>query len=94
MSACTGGSGTRLTLVSVGGIADPEEAWQRIRDGATLLELYTSFIYEGPLVARRIHAGLLTRMKRDGFVRLRDAIGVDAGRDVGAADAALRGTAS
>jgi len=67
--------GDRLTLVSAGGIATADDAWLRITHGATLLELYTSFVYEGPLVAYRIHRGLETRLARHGFSTLREAIG-------------------
>ncbi|NUP04890.1 MAG: quinone-dependent dihydroorotate dehydrogenase [Polyangiaceae bacterium] len=68
--------GKRLVLVSVGGIATAEDAWQRITHGATLLELYTSFIYEGPLVAYRIHDGLRTRLAERGLERLEQAVGL------------------
>jgi len=63
------------TLVGVGGIATAEDAWQRIVHGATLLELYTSFIYEGPLVAHRIHEGLSERLAKHGLRSLEEAVG-------------------
>ncbi|MCH1868583.1 quinone-dependent dihydroorotate dehydrogenase [Nocardioides sp. CFH 31398] len=52
-------AGDRLTLVSVGGIADAAEASERLRDGATLLQSYTGFVYEGPAFVRRTVAGLV-----------------------------------
>jgi dihydroorotate dehydrogenase len=67
--------GDKVTLVSVGGIETADDAWQRITHGATLLELYTSFIYRGPLVAFRIHEGLKQRLAENGFANLRDAVG-------------------
>jgi len=67
--------GDKVTLVSVGGIETADDAWQRITHGATLLELYTSFIYKGPLVAFRIHEGLKERLAENGFAHLRDAVG-------------------
>ena len=49
--------GDRVTLVGVGGIEDAEDAWQRILAGATLVQGYSAFIYEGPFWARAIHRG-------------------------------------
>ncbi|GGJ37200.1 quinone-dependent dihydroorotate dehydrogenase [Deinococcus roseus] len=70
--------GKNLPLVSVGGIFTADEAYWRLRAGASLLQVYTSFIYEGPQLAANLNRGILDRLKADGFVRLEDAIGVDA----------------
>lgn len=70
--------GKDLPLVSVGGIFTPDEAYWRLRAGACLLQVYTSFIYEGPKLASHLNRGILDRLKADGFARLEDAIGVDA----------------
>jgi len=70
--------GARLTLIGVGGIETPEDAWARIRAGASLVQVYTGFIYEGPLLARRLALGLGALATRDGFARVQDAVGVDA----------------
>jgi dihydroorotate dehydrogenase len=51
-------AGDRLVLIAVGGIETPDDAWQRLQAGATLLQGYTAFIYSGPLWAHRVHAGL------------------------------------
>lgn len=67
--------GTNLTLVAVGGIENADDAWERIVSGASLVQLYTAFIYEGPLLARRIALGLLERAKSAGFERVQDAVG-------------------
>ncbi len=67
--------GDRLVLVSVGGICTPDDAWARIRAGATLLQGYTGFIYGGPLWARRMHNGLARRAQLYGFASVADAIG-------------------
>jgi dihydroorotate dehydrogenase len=67
--------GRSMVLISVGGIDSAEEAWARIVNGATLLELYTSFIYEGPLVAYRIHRGLAARVRQAGFSSISEAVG-------------------
>jgi dihydroorotate dehydrogenase len=52
-------AGDRLVLVAVGGIETPDDAWERLRAGATLVQAYTGFIYGGPLWPRRMHAGLV-----------------------------------
>jgi dihydroorotate dehydrogenase len=56
-------AGDRLVLIAVGGIETPEDAWERLRAGATLVQGYTGFIYGGPLWPRRVHAGLARRMR-------------------------------
>ena len=51
-------AGDRLVLIAAGGIETPDDAWERLRAGATLVQAYTGFIYGGPLWPRRMHAGL------------------------------------
>lgn len=68
----------QLPLISVGGIDSAEEAYVRIRAGASLVQLYTSLVYEGPKLVRRIKQGLLRLLSRDGFSSLSEAIGLDA----------------
>ncbi|MFK7985455.1 MAG: quinone-dependent dihydroorotate dehydrogenase [Sandaracinaceae bacterium] len=65
----------RLTLVAVGGIETADDAWERVRAGASLVQIYTGFIYGGPLTPRRIALGLLERAHRAGFTRVADAVG-------------------
>lgn len=67
----------RVPIVGVGGIFTPEDAYRRIRAGATLLQLYTGLIYEGPGLPRRIVGGLSALLRRDGL-ELAQAIGADA----------------
>jgi dihydroorotate dehydrogenase len=67
--------GDRLVLVSVGGVSSADDAWARIRAGATLVQLYTGFVYGGPLLPRRIAAGLAQKAKEAGFARVQDAVG-------------------
>jgi dihydroorotate dehydrogenase len=67
--------GDRLVLVSVGGIATADDAWERIRAGATLLQLYTALIYEGPSLPGKLTTGLLERAKREGFATVQQAVG-------------------
>jgi dihydroorotate dehydrogenase len=55
--------GERLVLVSVGGISNAEDAWERLQAGATLLQAYTGFVYGGPLWAWRVNRGLARRIR-------------------------------
>ncbi len=56
-------AGDRLVLIAAGGIETPDDAWERLRAGATLVQAYTGFIYGGPLWPRRMHAGLAARLR-------------------------------
>jgi dihydroorotate dehydrogenase len=68
-------SGGQIPLVGVGGIASADDAWERIRAGASLVQLYSAMVYEGPGIARRIAHGLAKRLKRAGFANIADAVG-------------------
>ena len=68
----------KLPLIGVGGIFSAQEAYQRIRAGASLIQIYTGMIYEGPFLAQRIARGLIRIIEREGFAHLRDAVGSDA----------------
>lgn len=68
-------TGGALPLVGVGGIGGAEDAWQRIRAGASLVQLYSAMVYEGPGIARRIVHGLEALMRRDGFASVAEAAG-------------------
>jgi dihydroorotate dehydrogenase len=57
-------AGDRLVLIAAGGIETPDDAWERLRAGATLVQAYTGFIYGGPLWPRRMHAGLVHLSRR------------------------------
>ncbi|MEO6881065.1 MAG: quinone-dependent dihydroorotate dehydrogenase [Mycobacteriaceae bacterium] len=67
--------GDRLVLVSVGGIETPEDAWERIVAGASLVQGYTGLVYGGPFWARRIHRGLARRLRAEGFSSITEAVG-------------------
>lgn len=67
--------GTRLLLVAAGGIETADDAWERIRAGATLVQLYTGFIYEGPLLPSRMAKALLARARAAGFQSVQAAVG-------------------
>lgn len=69
--------GDRVTLVGVGGIENAEDAWQRILAGATLVQGYSAFIYEGPFYARAIHKGLAARLRNSPYATLADAVGAE-----------------
>jgi dihydroorotate dehydrogenase len=68
----------RLTLISVGGIETADDAGERIRAGATLVQAYTGFVYGGPLWPRRINRGLARRTHEAGFASVQHAVGADA----------------
>ena len=68
-------TGGRIPLIGVGGIATAEDAWARIRAGASLVQVYSAMIYEGPGIARGIAKGLERLMRRDGFATIAEAVG-------------------
>ena len=68
-------AGGEMPLIGVGGIASADDAWERIRAGASLVQLYTAMVYDGPGIARRIAVGLAERLKREGFASIGDAVG-------------------
>jgi dihydroorotate dehydrogenase len=70
--------GRRVPIIGVGGIFTAADAYERIRSGATLVQIYTALIYEGPGIVCRILDGLAERLQRDGFASVHDAIGIDA----------------
>lgn len=66
----------KLPLIGVGGIRTAEDAYQKIRHGASLLQLYTALIYEGPWVVARLKQGLCALLRRDGFDSVSQAVGI------------------
>jgi dihydroorotate dehydrogenase len=71
-------SGGTIPLIAVGGIADAEDAYARIKAGASLVQLYSALVYHGPGLARRITRELKALLIRDGFANVSDAVGVEA----------------
>jgi dihydroorotate dehydrogenase len=71
-------TGGEIPLIGVGGIASAEDAYARIRAGASLIQIYSALVYEGPGLARRINKGLAILLERDGFATIAEAVGVDA----------------
>ncbi|RIA45734.1 dihydroorotate oxidase A [Hephaestia caeni] len=68
-------TGGALPLISAGGIGDADDAYARIRAGASLIQLYSALVYEGPGLPRRIARGLTELLQRDGFARVSEAVG-------------------
>ena len=65
----------KTTLISVGGISDGDDAYERILEGASLVQIYSSFIFQGPSVLKEINTTILNRMKQDGFNHISEVIG-------------------
>jgi len=70
-------TGGATPLIAVGGIENGVDAYARIRAGASLVQLYTALVYQGPGVARAIAGELRSLLSRDGFATLADAVGAD-----------------
>jgi dihydroorotate dehydrogenase len=70
-------AGGQLALIGVGGISGAADAYTRIRAGASLVQIYSALVYEGPGLAAKINKGLATLLKQDGFASITDAVGVD-----------------
>ncbi len=68
-------SGGEIPLIAVGGIANADDAWERITAGASLVQLYSAMVFEGPEIGRRIADGLVARLKRAGFSSISQAVG-------------------
>jgi dihydroorotate dehydrogenase len=68
-------TGGAIPLIGVGGIASTEDAWARIRAGASLIQLYSALVYEGPGLPRRMVRSLEALMRRDGFASVAEAVG-------------------
>ncbi len=67
----------RVPLIGVGGIGGAAEAYAKIRAGASLVQLYTALVYQGPGLIAEINAGLAEMLRRDGFSRMSEAVGAD-----------------
>jgi dihydroorotate dehydrogenase len=70
--------GDRLLLVAAGGIETADDAWQRIVAGATLVQVYSALIYDGPSLPSRIARGLAERVASAGLANISEAVGIDA----------------
>ncbi|GAE07945.1 dihydroorotate dehydrogenase [Paenibacillus sp. JCM 10914] len=70
-------TGGALPIIGSGGIFTAQNAYDKIRAGASLVEIYTALIYEGPEINRKLHAGLRKLLARDGFSHISEAVGAD-----------------
>ncbi|HZG18013.1 MAG TPA: quinone-dependent dihydroorotate dehydrogenase [Candidatus Bathyarchaeia archaeon] len=70
--------GSKVPIIGVGGIFTGEDAYRKIRAGASLVQVYTGMIYEGPGIAKKINKQLIRLLERDGFAHIKEAVGVDA----------------
>ena len=68
-------SGNAMPLIAAGGIASADDAWERIRAGARLVQLYSALVYHGPGLARRIAEGLAARLEREAIPSIADVVG-------------------
>jgi dihydroorotate dehydrogenase len=66
----------QIPIIGVGGIFSPADAWEKITAGASLLQIYTGWIYQGPMVVRRILAGLLSKLEQNGLNSITEAVGI------------------
>ncbi|MFK7839351.1 MAG: quinone-dependent dihydroorotate dehydrogenase [Bdellovibrionales bacterium] len=69
----------KIPIIGVGGVSDAEDAYAKIKAGASLVQLYTGLIYKGPNIARDINVGLLECLRRDGYTHISEAVGADHG---------------
>ena len=67
----------KTTLISVGGIDSAEEAYRRIKAGASLVQLYSALIFKGPNLIRDINLGLIELLEADGYTNITQAIGAE-----------------
>jgi dihydroorotate dehydrogenase len=68
----------KVPLIGLGGIASGQDAYDKIKAGASLVQLYTSLVYEGPYVVQKINSELAALLRRDGFSHVSEAVGVEA----------------
>ena len=68
--------GHNIPIIGAGGVSDGQTALEKIKSGASLLQLYTSMVYNGPFVARKINKELSCLIKKEGYENISDAVGV------------------
>jgi dihydroorotate dehydrogenase subfamily 2 len=69
--------GKKLIIIGCGGVFSAEDAYKKIRNGASLVQMITGMIYEGPQAISAINQGLVRLLKKDGFSHISEAIGID-----------------
>ena len=66
----------QLPIIGVGGIFTAEDAWEKITAGASLIQVYTGWVYEGPWMVRRVLKGLLQKLEQRGLASISEAVGI------------------
>lgn len=66
-----------MPVVGCGGVSNGQDAYEKIRAGACLVQVYTALVFEGPLVVQKIKRELAALLRRDGFASVADAVGAD-----------------
>lgn len=84
--------GDQLVLIAVGGISTPEDAWQRILAGATLVQAHTGFVYGGPAWPRKMNRNLARLVRDAGGTSVHDMVGAGAGQGPPVAKLTARGS--
>jgi dihydroorotate dehydrogenase len=74
-------AGADLVVIGVGGVFTADDAWEKLAAGASLVQVYTGFVYGGPWTARAIAAGLVARMDREGVRNVSEIVGSEAAAD-------------
>jgi dihydroorotate dehydrogenase len=69
--------GTRFTIIGCGGVFNGADAYKKIRLGASLIQMITGLIFEGPQLPAQINLELINLLKKDGFKNISEAVGVD-----------------
>lgn len=67
----------KLPIIGVGGIFTAQDAWDKIIAGASLLQVYTGWIYQGPWMAKDVLSGVLKRLDSEGLAHVKDAVGLE-----------------
>jgi dihydroorotate dehydrogenase len=70
-------TGGKLPIIGVGGIFDADDAWAKIIAGASILQVYTGWVYEGPWMVNQVLSGLLSKLKEQGLDNIGDAVGLE-----------------
>ena len=69
-------SAGKLPIIGVGGVFNAEDAWEKITAGASLIQIYTALVYEGPGVVKSIATGLLEKLEASGLKEIGQAVGL------------------
>ena len=85
-------TGGKVPIIGVGGVASGRDAYEKIRAGASLVEMYTGFAYQGPAMVPRVKAELAALLARDGFASVREAVGADHRQEAAAQQGAAQVT--